>query len=358
MVDEIPRDDGHEGTWLHWKVARRAIDELGAIPPEGGLPPPDIPKDFESNKNSLWMVDWCLRHIREVIPDTWSLMVEVEFNHEFDRWISTGHADVIGQSPDGKKIKGIDWKFVFKPVPPAEENDQFLSYIVGCKIDWPETDEVSFDCCSPRLSDEERITFVTVAGDDLDRCVRSLDKRVCESLDNPMLLRTSYRNCEWCIGCSCPAIQAEQKIMEMQLTPELLATIKRTPDDGLLADFVITGRLLAKPVEAATEMLHERLDSNPTIHANSGLTVTRKIQKGDYSVPSPVKFMEAVRVLLPHDEQIAEVFTPSMTRIKDQIAKHMDIPKTSKQGVSAESVFDGHLRPLVTQGEKRLLVIT
>lgn len=358
LVDEIPRDDGHEGTWFHHAVADRAIRELGAIPPEGGLPPPDVPKGFKPNKNSLWMVDWCIRHIRETIPENWALMVEMAFEHEFGRWICTGHADIIGQSPDGKQIKGIDWKFVYKPVPPAEENDQFLTYIVLCKLDWPDTESVDFDCCSPRLSGEDRITTVSAKGPHLDACVRSLDERVCASLDQPMLLRTSPRNCEWCIGCSCPAIQEESKNMEMTLTPEILASIKRSPDDGMLADFVITGRLLSKPIETATEMLHERLDSNPAIQSNSGHTVTRKIQKGDYSVPDPLAFMSAVRVLLPEDEQIAAVMTPSMTRIRDQIAKHMDIPKTSKSGVSAESVFDGHLRPLVEQGEKRLLVIT
>lgn len=358
LVRERPRDDGDEGTWLHYQVAKRAIEELGAIPPEGGLLTPQLSPQFKPNKNSLWMIDWCIRHIKETIPEDWALMVEMPFEYEFERWICTGHADVIGQSQDGKKIKGIDWKFVFKPVIPAPENDQFLTYIVLAKLDWPDTEEISFDCCSPRLGEDDRITSVTVSGSDLDACVQSLDHRQCAALDKPMLLRTGLKQCEWCIGCSCPAIQELNKKMEVELTPQRLAQIKAELDDATLADFVITARTLKKPMEDATEMLHERLDSNPVIQAGCGMTVTRKIQRGDYTVPDKVSFMQAVRVLLPEDEQIAEVMEPSMTRIKDQIAKHNNVPKTSKNGVSAESIFDGHLRPLVEQGEKRLLVIT
>jgi hypothetical protein len=306
----------------------------------------------------MWMVDWCIRHLRETIPEDWSLMVEIQFRFEFDRWICTGQGDIIAQSPDGKIIKGKDWKFVYKPITPAPENDQFLTYIVLAYLDWPDTEEIEFEACCPRLSEEDRITSVTVRGAELAACVRSLDQRQCWALDHPMLLKTGYKQCEWCVGCSCPAIRALNKKMEMELTPEMLAQIEREPNDALLADFVIDSRTLKKPMEDATEMLHERLNTNPVIHAGCGLTVTRKIQKGDYEVPEPVRFMEAVRALLPEDEQIAETFSPSMTRIKDQLAKHMNIPKTSKNGISAESVFDGHLRPLVVQGEKRLLVIT
>lgn len=358
LVNPRPRDDGDEGSFLHWCVADRAIKELGAIPPEGGLPPPRVPAGYKAPQRSMWMVDWCIRHLRETIPDTWSLMVEIQFEYEFDRWICTGQGDIIAQSPDGKRIKGKDWKFVYKPITPAPENDQFLTYIVLAKLDWPDTEEIEFEAVCPRLSEDERLTSVTVSGAHLDACVRSLDERQCNALDNPMLLKTGLKQCEWCIGCSCPAIQELNKNMELQMTPEMLARIKREPDDATLADFVINARTLKKPAEDATEMLHERLDSNPAIHAGCGLTITRKIQRGDYSVPNKVAFMEAVRVLLPLDEQIAEVMEPSMTRIKDQIAKHNDVPKTSKNGVSAESIFDGHLRPLVEQGEKRLLVIT
>ncbi len=123
MVDERDGDEGWEGTMLHWMIADRAIRELGATPPEGGLPPPDVPKGYKVPAFSLWIVDWALRHIREIIPADWSLMVEVEMEYEFGRWINRGHADIVALSPDGTKAKGADWKAVRVPVDPADNND-------------------------------------------------------------------------------------------------------------------------------------------------------------------------------------------------------------------------------------------
>lgn len=357
LVDPRDGDEGFEGTMIHWMIADRCVRELGAIPPEGGLPAPDVPKGYVLPKNSLWIVDWAMRHIRETIPDDWSLMVEVEMEHEFGRWVNRGHADIIAISPCGKKAKGKDWKTGRDPVDPADNNEQTGSYMGLTKLEWPSIEEIDFEICQPRISEEdgfERVSKVTVT--DLPALVASMDRRVCAALDAKPKLITG-KQCTYCIGCSCPAIQAEQEFMELELTPELLATIKRKPDDAKLADFVIIGRRLKKPLEDATEMLHARLDTNPTIVAGCGTQVSRKIQKGDYSVPDPVRFLAAVKELLPAEDSIAKVMTPSMTRVKDEIAAVMNIPKTGKAAVTAEGVFDAKLRPLVEQGEKRLLVL-
>ncbi len=47
-----------------------------------------------------------------------------------------------------------------------------------------------------------------------------------------------------------------------------------------------------------------------------------------------------------------------MTRLKDEIATTMNIPKSGKGAVTAETVFDAKLRPLCEQGERRILVYT
>lgn len=355
MVDERDGDEGFEGGEIHHRNADRTIRELGAFPPDGGLLPPHVPNGYVLPQNSLWIVDWCIRHLQESIPADWSLMVEVEMSHEHERWIQTGHADVLAISPDGKRCKGIDYKTGRKPVDPADNNWQVASYLSLAKLTWPTLQSGEFEICQPRISEEdgyERVSHVAVP--DLAALVVAVNSAVCKSLDNPMLLRTGTW-CQYCIGCSCPAIQAEQEFMELTMTPEMLANIKRTPDDATLADFVIIGRRLAKPLEDATEMLHERLDKSPAINAGCGVQVTRKIQRGDYTVPDPVAFMRAVRTLLPHDDTIAKVYTPSMTRIKDEIAATMKINKGGAQAVTAETVFDGHLRPLVVQGDKRIL---
>ncbi len=357
MVDPIDRDDGDEGTMLHWMIADRAIRELGATPPEGGLPPPAVPKGYKLPGNSLWIVSWAIRQIRRLIPDHWSLMVEVEMSHEFDRWINTGHADIIGISPDGTHSIGIDWKSVRVPVDPADNNWQVASYIVLQKKEWPTLVRCEFYIAQPRVVEEdgvERMSHVDVT--DLGSLSTALDFAAEWSLDRPMELETG-KQCRWCVGCSCPAIQAEQEFMEMTMTPEMLATIKRTPDDATLGDFVLIGRRLEAALKDATEMLHARLDVNPVVVAGGGEQISRKIQRGDYKIPDPTAFFTKLREVLP-EESIPLVMTPSMTRIKDEIADKMAIPKTGKAEMTADSVFDAQLRPLVEQGEKRILVVT
>jgi hypothetical protein len=87
-----------------------------------------------------------------------------------------------------------------------------------------------------------------------------------EAMDKAMQLKTG-KQCKYCVGCSCPAIRAEQKLMEMTLTPEILATIKRTPDDAQLADFVIIGSRLEHAATKSTSPAPTR--SSTTVTASS-----------------------------------------------------------------------------------------
>ncbi len=360
IVDQREGDEGYEGVMIHWLIADRCIRELGAIPPEGGLPEPDVPAGYKLPKNSLWIVDWAVRHVRETVPDDWSLMVEVEMEHRFGRWTNKGHADIVAISPDGKKAKGIDWKSGRDPVDPADNNEQVASYSALIHLEWPSVEEVEFQIAQPRISEDDEHGFQRVSTaviTDMPRLVASMDRRMCAALDNPMQLKTG-KQCKYCVGCSCPAIQAEQKFMDLTLTPELLAQIKRTPDDAQLADFVIIGSRLEKPLKDAKEMLHKRLDAAPEIVAGDGTRITRKVEKGSYTVPDPVAFFGAVKELLPSDALIAKVMTPSMSRIRDEVAATMNIPKSGKAAVTAETVYDAKLRPFVEQGERRILVYT
>ncbi len=189
----------------------------------------------------------------------------------------------------------------------------------------------------------------------VDALVEAVDRAAMSSIRRAMELKTG-KHCRWCIGCSCPAIQAEQEFMEMTMTPEMLATIKRTPDDATLGDFVLIGRRLHAALEDATNMLHDRLDKQSEIVAGGGEHISRKIQRGDYKIPDPTIFFTKLREVLP-EESIPLVMTPSMTRIKDEIANKMAVPKSGNAEMTADSVFDAQLRPLVEQGVKRILVI-
>ncbi len=358
IVDQREGDEGHEGVMIHWMIADRCVRELGAIPPDGGLPAPEVPAGYKLPKNSLWIVDWAIRHVQETIPADWSLMVEVEMEHRFGRWTNKGHADIVAISSDGKKAKGKDWKTGRDPVDPADNNEQVGSYTSLIHLEWPSIEEVEFEICQPRISDDDehgfqRVSTVTVT--DLPGLIATMDRRMGAALDNPMHLKTG-KQCGYCIGCSCPCIQAEQQFMDLTMTPEMLAKIKKTPDDAQLADFVIIGSRLEKPLKDAKEMLHKRIDATPTIVAGCGTTITRKVEKGSYTIPDPLAFFGAVKELLPSDASIAKVMTPSMSRIRDEVAATMNIPKGGKGSVTSETVFDAKLRPLVEQGERRILV--
>ena len=75
-------------------------------------------------------------------------------------------------------------------------------------------------------------------------------------------------------------------------------------------------------------------------------------------MPDPVAFNEKVKELLPEEERRVRASKYSMTDLKDEIAEARNLPKTSKRGESAASVFDAELRPLVNQGVSKILVFT
>lgn len=357
IVGQRERDDGYEGTYGHWLIAKRLIEELGATPPDGGLQPPQVPKYYKFPERSMWMVDLCVRHVRETIPADWALLVEVEFSYDFERWRCTGHADLVAQRPDGARIKSKDWKLGYVPVDDAEENEQVLSYLVLEKLDWPETEEAEFEIFQPRLPFDERSTKVTLVAAQLEACIVDLDRRMCLTLEKQDELDTGWKQCKWCVGVACPAIRALQRKMKYTLTAEDLAQLKQVPDDGTLADFVIDGRTLDKPLKDATEMLHDAIDKTPVIKANCGLTVSRKIQNGDISIPDPTKFREAVEIVLPERPRQDRCISWSKSSLIDEIAAARGIHKNSKDKVSASGVYEAHLKPLTTQATKRLLVI-
>ncbi len=359
LVDMPETDDGHEGVQLHWEIANRAINELGATPPEGGLPPPDVPKGYRLPANAWWIVDWAIRHIRETIPADWAMLVEVEMEHAYARWRNKGHADIVGISPDVTEAIGIDWKSGRDPVDPAESNWQIFSYETLLKLTWESLRKVTFQIGQPRVTEDDdvqRISTSVLEGDRLEAAPATLDAAKCAALDDASRLRTG-KQCKWCVGCSCPAIIAEEKLMELMLTPEILAKIKKTPDDAALGDFVVIAKRLEKPMRAAIEMLHERLDQTSLIVSASGATITRDIQGGGYELEKPLEFYQAAKEDLKTDERMARVFKPSMTHLTDELAEAFNVNRGGKAPVTAEGMVAARYKPFVKQQQKRILRI-
>ena len=358
LVDPRDGDEGHEGTWVHHQIADRLIRLHGAIPPDGGLPPANVPATYKPNPFTGWLVDWAVRHVLETIPADWSIMVEVEMEHAYGRWTNRGHADIVAFSPNGRQAKGIDWKTGRDPVDPADENEQVLSYETLIKHEWPSVEEVEFQICQPLVSEDDgfqRVSASVLAGVKLENAAPSLDARMGVSLDNPRQLNSGRKQCNWCpVARQCPAVIAERELMKMTLTDEHLAAIKRQPDDTTLADWLVAGKIIDRPLNDAKEYAKERIKAMGAIVASDGTQVTQKVQKGAYEVTDPKGLWTTLHELLPEDK-LAMAADWSMTRIKDGIAEHMSVPKTGSAAVTATSVFDAKIRSHVEQGDKTIL---
>lgn len=359
IVTPIERDDGYEGVMLHHLIATRAIEELGAIPPDGGLPPPEVPKGYRLPAFSEWIVGWAIRLIQERIPPNWSLMVEVPFFTPFGRWDNTGHADIIGLSPDATEVIGLDWKTGRDPVEPAETNEQAADYLLHLKVAWPTVTKSTFIMGQPRVSEDpededgpERITEVTMDGDVLERLIPTMDARVCSAIDRPMELELGRAQCRWCsASLQCEATKSKRDSMKITMTKEQLARVKATPDDATLADWVVAAKILGQPIKDARELAKDRITKTGGITASCGTVITQETSRGSYKITRPLELWETLAGLLSEKGR-AMACRWSMTAIKEQFANEMGIPKTGIQPVTAEKVFDAQVRSHVEQNDK------
>lgn len=353
MVAHRKGDEGDEGTDLHAKTAFRLVRDLRATGPESL-----IGYTYKPGGIADWISDFCYNAVKENTPSDWSLECEAELSQEFDRFTLTGHPDVVALNPDVTEFKIDDFKTGYAPVDIAEMNWQLLAYAVLLKAAYPTLLRGKVRIIQPRNDEDEgfpRISEATI--DDIGAATAGLEARINAAIDNAMTVNSGQSQCRWCpVGCQCPALQLDQQIMKLQLTPEALAAIKSEPNDALLGDWVITARTLARPTEDATAMLHERLDKVPALVAGCGTQITRKIQRGSWSWPDPLKTYQAVKALLPSEASQAKAFRPSTMMIKDQIAETYGCPKTGKAPTTAEGLFTAHIAPTGEQGTRNLLV--
>jgi len=360
LVRSRAGSEGFEGTVLHYRIAAQLMAELGASSGNAtGLIPPNVPAGFKLSKGSEWIIRYCVALVRHAAPPGDSLEVEAPFAYSFDRWTLSGHLDVSCIDQEATRAAGWDWKTGRKPVSPAVCNSQALGYIVLQKRAWPTLQQAEFSIVQPLNNEDEgdeRITTTQVEGAKLDACVKYLDEQVCDALDRSGEVISGLAQCDWCpVGIQCPAIQAEIEAMKINLTPEMLAKITKEPNDALLGDMVIAARTIWRAVDDAERLLHARLDKVPQITSGAGVQITRTVMGGRYTVLDPVAFYAGLKTIADEDK-IAAVLSYPVTRIKDLIAEEMDIPKTGKAELTAESVFQGKFGPLVEQTKRRQLI--
>lgn len=362
LVRPKESDTGHEGVAIHHRIASRLIAEDGAQPPGETLPAAEVPAGYAIPKPSAWMVDFCLRHVRETIPSTWSLLVECEMEHEFAAWELTGHIDVLGISPDGKRAVGMDYKTGNKPVEPAEMNEQILAYLCLCRLEFPSLEEIEFHVVQPRASEDDgfqRVSKVPLKGTQLDAAVRSLDERTVEAIANPMRLNSGLVQCAHCDADEqCPVLIQLRKNMQLTLTPEMLANIKTDTPDEVLGDIAVAAKLLDKLFETAKDALKERLAARGTLQASDGTRITAKTTGGAYSVTEPAQFYRALRTLIVDEDRRAEALSFPLGRITQAISEEMSVPLSGKAAITAQSIVDAQLKPFTVQGQKTTLLFS
>ena len=354
-------DEGAEGSMIHEEIARTLIHRFKARGPEA-LSEFSF-NDGATNFNVQWLVDFAIREVRDAVPSDWTLLVEESYAYEFGRFILSGHIDCAAFSPDGTEAIGFDWKTGYVPVDVADLNEQVLGYIILLKRAYPKLRKITFKIVQPRNDEDEgypRVSFVTIEFPEGDETIVSnFEARMTAALDQPMELSTG-KHCRFCpASLQCKAQLLELERMKATLTPEDIAKVKAEPDDGLLGDWILSSKALGESFDKAKELLCERLDAKGYVDASSGVRITQVFQGGSYSFPHPYEFYEKLCGLLPNPQQRAKALSFSVTRTKDQIAEVMGIPKSGKKApVTAETVFDAALRPLVVQGQRRKFIFT
>lgn len=360
LVNSREGDESHEGQYRHWETAWRIVNELGADQPDGGLQLPRVPAGYKAPKASEWLTGFFFNHAKHAYPDDWAIEVELPMAYEFPRFILSGHQDLNGVNLDASACRGSDWKCVYKPVPPAPENDQVLGYICLNARAYPNLSHQSFDIVQPRISEDDtgipRISTIELDRDMIQKCLHSLETRVNAALDSPMELNTGPRQCSWCdAAISCPAIIQTRENMKMTLTPEMLAKIKKEPDDGLLGDIIIDAGILKRPFEDAKDIIKERIAAKGEVFSASGTRITAKITKGSWDCLDPVSMYRTLHELISDKDKLAKALSYPGGRIKDAIAEDRDIPKSGKSGNNAEAIFNASLAPFCEQGTRTIL---
>lgn len=354
LVNPRQSEEGNEGTYIHSEIQLCLIRDLGAI--NGG---PIFFYDGPLFPNSQWIVGYCVRECAEKLPSDWSLEVETGLSYEFDKFILSGHIDALALSPDATEAIGFDWKSVYNAVDIAEQNEQVLGYVILLARAYPSLRKVTFYIVQPRVDEEmgfQRVSSVTI--EITPGFIANFERRIERTLAYNMSLSSGPKQCRFCPAfLQCPALIEEREEMKITVNSEMLALIQKEPDDKLIASWVVSAKTLDAPIEQAREIAKARILEKGYITDKDGLNISIKKTAGAYEVTDPDQFQKSLLTLIPV-ERLAHVTKPSVTKIKDEIAKVLDIPKTGKAAITAESLFDAKLRPFVSQGEKLQLIFS
>ena len=244
------------------------------------------------------------------------------------------------------------------PVDPADCNWQVSCYMALRHLIYG-LDALEYEIDQPWNDEDEgyqRHSRVELEGAALAQNVTTLEEYINDSLNDQGILNTG-KHCKYCVGLACPAIRQIKDTMKMRLTPEMLAQVKREMPDGELVDLVAEASTLTKPIEDVRELLKGRLEGGKVLTSDSGLTAKVVESPGGYHVVDPVGMFKWVSGQLAPEILAPALGYPS-GRIRDALAKGLNIPKTGKSGITAQNVFEGAAAAYLEPKTKKSLILS
>ena len=359
---ETAREVAWEGTWGHYRIATRLVDEQAAEGPDGGIHL-TIPDTYKPSPFARWMADFCYNTVVESVDTSWGLMVEQEFLAEFSRFNLTGHPDCIAvkvENVDGKPcvVEAIGWDFKFGAiaVDPAAENEQVMGYVVLMADAWPHLRKVTFRIVQPRNDEEERVSEVVVDGElNLAHAYDYLNVSVCRALERTDDLNTG-KQCRYCpAALQCPALKAEiEELMNMKLTKEQIEAIEPEPPMATLVQLYDSRRLLAPVFDAADTAFKARVaDAGGVVALPDGRTATITTLGGKRRI-TDVAMGLVILGELPDALRLTCIELPP-PRIEEALAAH----NTAQGGkrTAGRKLYDAKFCAITEQGVTQVLTV-
>jgi len=222
--------------------------------------------------------------------------------------------------------------------------------------------DATFTMIQPLIDEDagvERISHVQKTGAELDALIADISRRLGVAVANRFTTNSGIYQCQYCPvnGPLCPSIRAEKEAkMKAQLTKEDIERLRSGADDSTLSEFVIAGRVLGKAFETAEDALKERVEATGGIVAPDGTTVTMTTRGGQYSIVDHDSFFASLERNIPAKADQVKCLKPQMKELREMIAETQNVPKESKKGRSAKSIFEAEFKPYTEQGVSKILV--
>jgi len=347
-------------------LAGTKIHALGAVQliSAGAIGTAEDPSPtLELDDTELWIVDFWVAAVLELVPDGWAIEVESEMEAEFLRFILTGHLDVLAISPDGTEAIIIDLKTGYIAVDPAECNWQLAGYATLLRVVMPGIKKARLVIVQPR--NNEDLGEKRISESDIDFTRTDIEALMATELgavlNDPYTFTTSKKGCLYCDWLLvCPCIIALRKTMKLQLTADQFDAIPSEPTIAQLGEWVRDGKILDKPIETARETIKERLGAAKTdLTLEDGTRIYVEDGQGPRTVSNVTTLLMRVGLVVPDQKKVHAFLKPSLDLIEKTVAAELKIPISSKDQLkmSGKKWVSTNLGDLITRKPTKTLVI-